>query len=66
MKRRKKVDNIDAIVFPDSKVEYADCNQIRNKNCWLDSWRTNYGYHELDNAVKYCICENPLDKIIIC
>ena len=52
--KNHSVDNIDAIVFTDSKVEVTHSNSIQNKTRPLEDWE-DYGYHELDNTVKYSI-----------
>ena len=60
-KKKEGENEVDAIVFQDYIIKYDDCNKICNKSCSLDSWRTEYGYLELNNTVKYSTCENPHD-----
>lgn len=47
-----------------SCVQCADCINIRNTNCSWPKWRRSFGYYDLDNAVKYSICQNPHDDCI--
>ena len=52
--------DVDKIVLKGASAQLVNCKKIVGKKCLLENWRSDHGYHELDNETKYPIAYHAI------